>query len=368
MILKKFEAENFRNIEKCKIEFSSGINLINGKNAEGKTNALEGIYIFSRGRSFRTNDEKELIKKGKEGFRISIEYEDFSGENVLEYALFGREKRRLKNGYKLKNAGEMVGSFKTILFSPDDLKIIKGAPEERRNFINIAISQCYPSYIKLYSDYKRALENRNCILKNAKSGLFFDINELNSWSETLSEYASHIFKYRKDYIEKISEFSRDLQKEISLGKEEISLFYKSGIPNELEDKKEIKKEYIKKLTENTEKEIFAGVTLYGPHRDEVEIMINNLDTRSFASQGQQRSCVLSLKLAEGEVNRAVCGEYPVYLLDDVLSELDEGRKRFVINGIRERQVIITSCEYGEDLKFADSLIEVKDGNYVFTRR
>ncbi len=368
MILKSFSAENFRNIKKCEISFSPGINLINGKNAEGKTNVIEGIYLFSRGRSFRCADEREMVKKGEEGFRIGIEYDDFSGSNTLEYALFGREKRRLKNGYKLKNASEMVGSFKTVLFSPDDLKIVKGAPEERRNFINIAAAQCYPSYIKIYSDYKKALENRNCILKNAKGGFFFDIDELNSWSVTMAEYASLIYLYRKEYIEKISGFACDIQKEISDGKEELSLFYKSGIREEITEKEEIKREYIKKLTENTEREIAAGVTLFGVHRDDIEISLSGLDTRSFASQGQQRSCVLSLKLAEGEVNRTLSGEYPVYLLDDVLSELDEGRKKYIINGIRDRQVIITSCEAGDDLKFADYIIEVKGGNYVFTRR
>ncbi len=364
MIVKKFEAQNFRNIENCDISFSSGINLIHGKNAQGKTNSLEGIYIFSRGRSFRTADDKELIKNGSDGFHISIEYEDFSGKGSLEYAFFGKERRRRKNGYKINKVTEMIGSFKTVLFYPDDLKIIKEGPEQRRNFLNIAASQCYPAYIKVYTDYKKALENRNCILKNAKMGLYFDKEELDSWSNTMSEYASLIFKYRKDYIEKLSVYAENIQREISDGKEGLSLLHKSGIDKDIIEKEEIKRKYFELLSSNIEKELAAGVTLYGPHRDDIEIFINGEDTRSYASQGQQRSAVLSLKLAEGEVNRNICGEYPVYLLDDVLSELDEKRKKFVINGIKEKQVIITSCENDNDMKFADSLIEVKGGKYV----
>ncbi|MBR2465996.1 MAG: DNA replication/repair protein RecF [Clostridia bacterium] len=367
MIVKRFCAENFRNIEKCDISFSPGINLLHGKNAQGKTNALEGIYIFSRGRSFRTSDEKELVKNGAEGFRIFIEYEDSSGDGSLEYAFFGRERRRKKNGYKISKVTEMIGSFKTVLFSPDDLKIIKDGPEERRSFLNIAASQCFPSYLKLYADYKKALENRNCILKNAKSGFYFDIGELNSWSETMAEYASYIYKYRKEYLKSLDVYSKEIQYKISDGKEELSLFYKSGIDEELEDKEDIKKAYISLLNSSVEREIAAGVTLFGVHRDDIEININGENSRSFASQGQQRSAVLSLKLAEGEVNRAICGEYPVYLLDDVLSELDEKRRTFVINGIKEKQVIITSCENDENMKFADSVTEVVGGNYVSSR-
>ncbi len=368
MKVKRFKAENFRNIEKCDISFSPGINLIHGKNAQGKTNALEGIYIFSRGRSFRTADDRELIKKGEEGFRISLDYEDNCGEGSLEYALFGRERQRKKNGYKISKLTEMIGSFKTVLFSPDDLKIIKEGPEQRRNFLNIASAQCFPSYIKIYADYKRALENRNCILKNVRQGLYFNASELESWSYTMAEYASLIYKYRKEYTERLGFYISDIQRELSDGKEILTLSYNSGISEDLRDKDDIKKEYVRIFTSSIEKECSAGVSLYGPHRDDIQILINGEDTRIFASQGQQRSAILSLKLAEGEVNREICGEYPVYLLDDVLSELDEKRRSFVIKGIKDKQVIITSCESDEDIKFADFLIEAEGGKYVSSCR
>ncbi len=365
MRVKRFSAENFRNIKKCDILFSDGINLLHGKNAQGKTNALEGIYIFSRGKSFRAIDEKELIRDGTEGFRIFLEFEDKYGEESLEYSLIGKERRRKKNGYKINKVTEMIGSFKTVLFSPDDLTIVKDGPERRRDFINIAVSQCYPSYIKLYSDYKKALENRNCILKNAKAGLYFSKEELYSWSETLAEYASHIYKYREDYIKNLSSFANEFQSDISSGKERLSLFYKSGIE---EDAVDIKNKYIKIFTSDFERECAAGVTLHGPHRDDIEIKINGKNARVYASQGQQRSAVLSLKLAEGEVNREICGEYPVYLLDDVMSELDEKRRAFVLGGIKEKQVIITSCENDEIKSLADSVTEVYLGEYVSSYR
>ena len=368
MRIKRFVAENFRNIENTDIVFSPGINLFHGKNAQGKTNALEGIYIFSRGRSFRTSDERDLVKNGKDGFRIMLEYEDKLGDASLEYSVFGREKRRKKNGYKISSVTEMIGSFKTVLFSPDDLRIVKDGPEERRAFLNIAAAGCYPAYIKIYADYKKALDNRNCLLKGLKNGMYFDMGELESWSYTMSEYASHIYKYRKEYIKKLELYANELQKSISDGKEELTLSYKSGISDDALEISDIRDEYFRLLTSNTERERAAGVSLYGPHRDDIEINIGGESARSFASQGQQRSCVLSMKLAEGEVNKDICGEYPVYLLDDVLSELDEKRKSFVINGIKEKQVVVTSCENDESMRFADAVFEVSGGNYVSSYR
>ena len=367
MILKRFSAESFRNIQKCNIEFSPGVNLIHGKNAEGKTNAIEGIYLFSRGRSFRAKEDKELVSFGSEGFHISIEYEDGGGENSLEYSLFGRERRRKKNGYKLSRVTEMVGSFKTVLFVPDDLGLVKMGPEERRAFLNIAISQCYPAYIKCYADYKTALENRNAILKSSSKGLYYDERELICWSESMAEYATDIYIFRKRYIERLEEYARRFMNDISDGREELSLGYKCDI-DEISDREEIRRAYKERLTSNLEREKIVGQSLYGPHRDDLDIKIGDNAARYFASQGQQRSVVLALKLAEGEVNREICGEYPVFLFDDVLSELDSERRKYLLEGIGQRQIIITSCEADTMIDFADRVIEVRAGEYVPTYR
>lgn len=363
MIIKRFCAENFRNIEKCDIKFSEGVNLLHGKNAQGKTNAIEGIYIFSRGKSFRGRDDSELIRFGSEGFRISVEFEDKFGEESLEYALFGKERLRKKNGYKINKITEMVGSFKCVLFYPDNLGLVKGGPDERRSFINIAASACYPSYMKHYADYKSALENRNCILKFMQKGMIYDRYELESWSGSMAEYASYIYLFREEYIKKLEIHAKRIMSEISEGKEELEILHVSDIENGITDRKRVYEEYVKVFSSSFDRECAAGVTLFGPHREDIEIKINGKSARSFASQGQQRSIVLALKLGEGEVIKEMCGEYPVFLFDDVLSELDDRRRNYVLSGKGDRQIIITSCEPDECRGYIDREIDVSGGVY-----
>ena len=368
MIIKRFKAEGFRNIDACDIEFSAGVNLLHGNNAQGKTNAIEGIYVFSRGKSFRAHDDAELIKFGSPGFRIFIEYESDGTTETLEYAMFGKDRLRKKNGYKLKKVGEMIGSFRSVLFYPDDLKLVKGGPEERRNFLNVAISQCYPSYIKYYSDYKKALENRNCLLKLASKGMYADEREIESWSHSMAEYASYIYLMREEYVEALSRYATSIMNDISEGGERLLIEYESDVEGGLREREVIRDRYKEVFTRSLTREMAAGVSLYGPHRDDVKILINDKDARSFASQGQQRSVVLSLKLSEGEVVRELFGEYPVFLFDDVLSELDEKRRSYVLSGTRDKQVIITSCEPDEFAGYVDREIDVFGGSYVSSHR
>ncbi len=364
MIIKRFKAENFRNIEKCDIEFSEGVNLLLGSNAQGKTNSVEGINIFAQGKSFRGSEDRELVSFGKEGFHIKIEYEDKSGVNTLEYSLFGKERLRKKNSYKIENLREMIGSFRSVIFYPDNISLVKDGPEYRRAFLNNAISQCNPEYIKYYASYKKAMENRNCLLKFASKGIFVDEGELYSWSESMAEYASYIFIYRKKYIEKIKKYAPLIMSEISDGKEELSIEYVSDIKTELSEREIVRDEYLNILTSSIEREKLLGSGLFGPHRDDIEIKINGKSARSFASQGQKRSCVLSLKLAEGEVSREIFGEYPVFLFDDVLSELDEKRKGYIFKSKEKRQIIITSCDEDIENIKADRVIRVSGGKYV----
>jgi len=368
MVLNRFSAENFRNISKCDIVFDKGVNLLHGKNAQGKTNAIEGIYLFSRGRSFRAREESELIKFGEEGFRTSIEYEDKDGRGTLEYALFGKDRLRKKNGYKVNKITEMLGSFKAVLFYPDDLSLVKGGPEQRRTFLNVAASQCYPSYMKFYSDYKKALDNRNCILKFMNKGMAVDIRELQSWSSLLSEYASHIYLMREEYIKSLSSHASVIMNDISLQREVIELSHSTSVATGILDRNEVRMEYEKIFSENIDREIGAGITLFGPHRDDLEIKINGKEARYFSSQGQQRSIVLALKLSEGEVIYEMDGEYPVFLFDDVLSELDEVRRDYVLGGVGQRQIIITSCDPDGFKGISVNEIDVSGGNYVHTHR
>ena len=364
MIVEKIRVKNFRNIEECELNFSRGVNLLYGNNAQGKTNIVEALYIFSRGKSFRAREDSDLIKFGEEGFNIYIEYESNIGKESLEYSLYGKERQRKKNGYKIKKVSEMIGSFKSVLFYPDDLSLVKDGPEGRREFINVASSQCYPDYIKNYSNYKKALENRNCLLKMINKGFFVDRREIESWSESLAEYASFIYISRIDFIKKLEGHSELFMKEISGEKEKLKIFLDSDIDGEyINERKKVKDIYLNKLKENLDREIGAGITLYGPHRDDLKILINNKEARIFASQGQQRSIVLSLKLAEGEVIKEISGEYPVFLFDDVLSELDSERRKYILSGKKDKQIIITSCSRDESDGFTDREIDVFGGKF-----
>ena len=257
----------------------------------------------------------------------------------------------------------MLGSFRSVLFYPDDLGLVKDGPEKRREFLNIASSQCYPDYIKNYSDYKKALENRNCLLKNINKGFFVDKREIESWSDSLAEYASYIYLSRIDFLKRLEVYLKRFIEEISSGKEKIEINLSSDIEEETLSREKVKEIYKRRLEENLDREISAGVTLYGPHRDDIKIVINGNDSRLFASQGQQRSIVLSLKLAEGEVIREISGEYPVFLFDDVLSELDSERRRYILSGKDKKQIIITSCSRDESDGFTDREIDVKDGKF-----
>ena len=368
MKIKKFTAENFRNIKKCEICFTDGVNLIYGGNALGKTNVIEGIYLFSRGKSFRTAQEKDMVRYDTEGFRVGLDFESLDGDSSLEYASFGREKRRKKNGYNVKSMRELIEDFKAVLFHPDNLSLVKSGPEERRAFLNVAAAQCYPAYISDYTRFATALENRNALLKNASKGMYTDDSELYAWSESMAEYASYIYVMRMEYLKKLEVYVKEIGLKISGEKETISFEYKSDIIEDTTDREAVKKEYLTVLTSSLEKEKIVGTSLYGPQRDDIIIKINGQPTRGFASQGQQRTIVLSMKLAEGEVIKDIFGEYPVFLLDEMLSELDETRRKFVIDSLSDKQTIITACECEEMKPLAKNLIEIKDGEYVSAYR
>ena len=382
MKIKRLCAENFRNIEKCDISFSPGVNLLVGNNAQGKTNAVEGIYLFSRGRSHRTADDRDMIRFGTEGFRLRIEYESLDGDEVLEYACFGRDRVRKKNGYKINRVSEMVGSFKSVLFYPDNLEIVKDGPEERRAFLNVAISQVYPLYLGAYTRYKESLEARNKLLKLSREH-YVDPSEIDAWSLSVAEYASYIYVMRVEYLKKLGVYAKAVASELSGGNEDLSFEYKSDIKDPSDhigeggsvlgvesniDRESVKREYYRILTSEVARECAVGSSLFGVHRDDIVIKINGASARGFASQGQKRSVVLAMKLAEGEVIREVCGEYPVFLFDDVLSELDEQRRHYIIEGMKDRQIIITSCERGELDGSADLTVEVRGGEYVSSYR
>ena len=363
MNLLTLTAENYRNIRSARLEFVPGVNLLYGENAQGKTNALECIYLFARGKSYRGSGDEDLVRFGEKGFRIGISYCSEKTEKTLEYRYYEGSRKRLKNGAPVK-LSEMIGNFRAVLFCPEHLSLVKGAPQERRAFLNIAISQCRPIYLKLCDDYNKILENRNCLLKETQKGFRYDAEELDSWTERLSDVAAQIAAYRIRYIKRLSPHAAALLTDLSGGREKLTLSYESEAAGETEE--EICSSYRKLFSENRNREIAAGCSLFGAHRDDVGITVNGLSARAYASQGQQRSAVLALKLAEGEVCRDETGEYPVFLFDDVMSELDETRRGYVLRETGDRQVILTACESGGFDPRAVNMIGVRDG--IFTEQ
>lgn len=384
MLIRTFAAKNYRNIEDASLAFSPGINLLYGQNAQGKTNVLEGIYTFARGKSFRGSSDSEQVRFGERGFQISLGFFDGVREQTLSYR-FGRGVReRLQNGAPLSSLREMMGLFRAVLFTPEHLSLVKGGPGERRLFANVGISQLKPSYLGLMTRYNNILEQRNSLLKSAQKGESVDMAFLDVWNRSLAEAAAEIALLRASYLREVGCEAAKCMQDISAGRENLVLYYESDFEIEdlpacerpLDILRNVREEYRNNLiaryeelfSSRVEREIAAGCSLFGIHRDDICIKINEKDARSFASQGQQRSVALALKLAEGEISKKESGEYPVFLFDDVLSELDGARREYLLSSVKDRQVILTACEsYGIE-NISANIISVEGGRYDSAHR
>ena len=333
MYIKEIKLENFRNYELEKIEFNEKINIIFGDNAQGKTNILEAIFYTALGKSFRTNKEKELIKENKNYTKIEIKFIKNKREEKIEAEIQENKKFKI-NDIPVKKLSELIGKINIVLFTPEDIEILRNEPIKRRRFLNIMISQLRPKYMYLLSEYNKILEQRNNYLKQIK---FENKNKemLFLWDEQLEKIGLKIYEYRKEFIEKINKKIEKIHLDTTDNKEKIEIKYKTNIN---------KNNYLKKLKENQENDIKKGFTTIGIHRDDFEIFINDKNVSIYGSQGQQRSSIISLKLAEAEVVFEEINEYPVILLDDFMSELDQKRVKGFIKNIKNNQVIITTTE------------------------
>jgi len=333
MFIKEIKLENFRNYDFEKIKLNEKTNIIFGDNAQGKTNILEAIYINSLGKSFRTNKDKELIKENKEIAKVEIKFEKNNREEKINLELNDKKIFYL-NDIPLKKTSEIIGKINVVLFTPEDIGILKDDPLRRRKFLNIMISQLRPLYIHIFSQYKKTLEQRNNYLKQIKYENKSKAN-LDIWDEQLIKLGKKIYEYRKEFIEKINNKIKDIHLGITSEKEFIEIKYKSNINIE---------NYEEKLKKNRELDIQKGYTSIGVHRDDFEIYINNKNAAIYGSQGQQRSSIISLKLAEAEVIYDEIEDYPVILLDDFMSELDNKRVKGFIKNIKNNQVLITTTD------------------------
>ena len=349
MYCKKIECEGYRNIEKASLELSRDVNVFFGDNAQGKTNILEAIYYFVCGKSFRRARDRELISFYRDHARLELDFEDKDRERRHEVRLHRQGRREcFMEAIRTPRISEFVGRFRAVLFSPEHLSIVKDGPSERRLFEDIAISQLYPAYMASLSRYNKILSERNALLKEPEAFSFKGM--LTVLSEQLAREGAFISEHRRRYTEKLSEITADIVADMTCGREKLSIDYPCF---------KTENDYRELLLSNTEKELRAGGTLYGIHKDDMPVTLNGSDARVYASQGQQRSIALAMKLAEGEISRIVTGEYPVFLLDDILSELDRSRKEYVLSGFDGRQVIITCCEDIPELKA--SVFRVKNG-------
>ncbi len=334
MIINKISCKNYRNIENAELELCPSTNVIYGNNAQGKTNILESVYYFACGKSFRGGKDKELIRFGSDGANISLEFTDNvrRRNHEIYFPAVGR-KACFKEGIKITKMSEFIGLFRAVLFSPEHLSIVKDGPSERRGFEDIAISQIKPEYLSSLMRYQKILADRNALLKDPDAQGFSDMMYV--LSARLAKESAYISKEREEYTKKLSERVSEIISDMTSGREKAEILYNCRMSEG---------EYLEKLTSSVDREIRASGTLYGIHRDDIQINLNGSDSRSFASQGQQRSLALAMKLAEGEISKEESGEYPVFLFDDVLSELDKSRKEYVLSGLNGRQIIITCCE------------------------
>jgi len=345
MIVNKLKITNYRNFKEATIDLNSSLNIFIGDNGQGKTNLMESIYLSSIGRTFRLNSENELIKFNENKSSVEISMVKNNYNTKIELLLEKNKKKQVSvNGVKLDKTSEMIGILNNVIFTPDDMKIIKGSPIERRKFVNIDISQVKPKYKYLLNKYKKVFTERNIILKN-----YYTKSEnkdiINIWNDYLINTGSEIILYRNEYINKLKKYAVDIYEDISGNKEKFDLSYccNTGSTDNI-DKDSIKKLFQEKINMNMKHEIQRGTTLFGPHKDDVIIKIDSKECKYFGSQGQQRSAILAIKLAEIEIIKEEIGEYPILLLDDVLSELDNKRKGYLINYIKGIQTVITTTD------------------------
>ena len=356
MYINKIKLQNFRNYNEQEINLNKSINVFYGDNAQGKTNILEAIFLCTFGKSFRTNKEKELIKLGKDNANVIIEYEKKDRDGKISISISDK-KQILVNGIKIKKLSELLGNINIVIFTPDDINILKGGPALRRRFLDMMIGQLKPNYVYTLNMYIKTLEQRNNYLRQIKEENKPE-NLLDIWDEKLIEYADIIYKYRKEFIDKIKKKINIIHKKITDEKEEINIQYISNC--------ESKEVYSELLKQRRKLDIIKGFTTKGIHRDDFEIYINNKELSIYGSQGQNRTAILSLKLSELQVIYDEIEEEPILLLDDFMSELDINRRNNFLNNINNTQVIITCAEKIEFLKenVDYCLYQVKEGEII----
>jgi len=339
--VKSIELENYRNIKHTKLEFCDGINVVTGENGQGKTNLIESIWLLTGGKSFRGSKDKDMINKDCSFARIVAITADDSYENKIELLIAdteGKKGRYAKfNDGAQKRAVSIVGKFYAVVFCPQHLTLVSGSPGMRRKFVDGAICQIYPGYIKTFKTFEKYLEQKNSLLKNCNKYPLAEFNStLDIYNRNIAALSFEIYKKRKEYIDLLAVKAKEYYSKISSGRERIEFKYLPFAEKE--------EDFYSLLCHSIDADKRAGFSTCGVQREDVEIYIDGESAKEFASQGQQRSIVLGMKLAESDILKEICEINPVILLDDVLSELDFKRQEYLLENIEGKQVFISSCD------------------------
>lgn len=366
MRIRKLTLNGFRSYEHLELKPESGLNLLYGANAAGKTNVLEAVFLCALGRSHRTSRDAELIGHGLSGAYVGVEVETQSGTRLIEIKLrtgddaarIPRDKKQVYiDRQRAEKAGELMGVLNAVMFSPEDLALVKASPDVRRRFMDMELCQLRPAYYRKAAMYNAALRQRNALIKEAFNDPI-DPDVLDMWNVQLARTGAEVMRSRRQFMDEISTIASDMHRRLTDGREQLFAFYQPNVPFEEDAEYAI----LDALADSREEDIRRGFTSRGPHRDDIGIKLGETDVKVFGSQGQQRTAALSLKLSELALMREVVGESPVLLLDDVLSELDDDRQRALMESAFDCQCLMTATgmESAAARKCA-AVFEVKNG-------
>lgn len=364
MIAKKLRACDFRNIKNAEIEFSPSVNIFCGNNGQGKTNLLEALWMFTGAKSFRGAKNGEMICFGKEASEIFLDFHSHDRDQTASMIIYPQGRSVTLNGVDDLVPGNLIGALCAVVFAPEHVKLVTGAAEGRRSFVDCSICQMKPSFTNTVVRYTKLLRQRNALLKQIKDKMA-DGSMLATWDELVAQYGAHIAVTRYRYLSRLSEKAAEIYSGISEGREIFDARYAcSFLKNTGDNEEDYRDALYTKLKEGRGSDLTLGFTYYGPHRDDIDIRLDSMPVRHFGSQGQKRSCVLALKLGESELMSSTAGEMPIAVLDDVLSELDTSRQKFLLSKLDGWQVMITCCDK-DSLKRVTKgkIFQVEDGSF-----
>lgn len=369
MKLTELNLHHFRNYDEAQVEFSPQINVLIGENAQGKTNLLESIYVLAMTRSHRTNNDRELIEFGKDAAQIKGTVQRELGSLKLELDIGKHGKKAKANHLEKARLSEYLGQLNVILFAPEDLALVKGAPTVRRRFIDMEFGQVSPKYLHDLTQYRDILKQRNRYLKQLQSHEAQDQLYLEVLSEQLAAVGGAIISQRVKFLSELEGYAQELHQSITQGRENLTFEYSSAVKDASTlTEVELSEALMDLYLQNQSKEIFQGTTLYGPHRDDVRFLINHKNVQTYGSQGQQRTTALSVKLAEIDLMKNQTGEYPILLLDDVLSELDGARQTHLLKTIQDKvQTFLTTpglSDVARNLIKEPRIFHIRDGQII----